>query len=388
MQVFKAFFKIIVKNLGQILIYIVVFLSVTVALTKLNNTADYTGFTETKVNIAFINNDEDSWLVEGLRNQLLKHTNIISVDDDTRKLQDALFFREVEYIVRIPHGFAEKFLNKEDVTIEKTTIPNSSREIYIDMLINKYLNTAKAYISYADSLSGETILSQIEKDLAQETKVSMALSTDNTTLIEQRAFFFNYVAYALFAVLILGVSSVMIVFGKPDLKRRNLCSPLRQREVNFQLIIGNVSFAVITWFLLNITGFFLFGSYMLSINGLLFLLNSLLFTFAALSISFLIGNVVKTQNAMHAVTNVVALGTSFISGVFVPQDLLSESVLRVASFTPTYWYVVNNNTIAYLADFSKEKLAPIFGNMLIMAGFTAAIISITLVITKQRRTSN
>lgn len=385
MQVYKAYFKIILKNLNQIIIYIAVFLSITVSLTKLNTTSNYNGFVEKKVDIAFINNDEDSWLVEGLKNHLLKHSNIISLEDEERKLQDALFFRKVEYIVRIPDGFSGKFISGNEAQIEKSTIPNSPSQIYIDMLINNYLNTARAYIAYTDKITGEQILSRIDNDLSQSTEVNMARSLNSIILNGQQSFFFNYMAYALFSILILGVSSVMIVFNKNDLKMRNLCSPLKLKSMNLQMIMGNLSFAVITWLIMIIAGFILFGSFMISTNGLLYMLNSFIFTFAALSISYLIGNIIRSKNAMSAAANVVALGSCFLSGVMVPQEYMSEAVLKVSSFNPTYWFVTNNNIIAESTVISTEKLSTLFGNMLIIVGFTVAILSVTLLVIRQRR---
>jgi ABC-2 type transport system permease protein len=127
---------------------------------------------------------------------------------------------------------------------------------------------------------------------------------------------------------------------------------------------------------------------MFSAKGLLLLLNSFIFNFAVLSISFLLGNVVKSKGAMSAAANVVALGTSFISGVMVPQEFLGSTVLKIASFTPNYWYVKSNNIITNMANINMENLAPVFLNMLIVIGFAAAVLSVTLVVIKQKRMSN
>ena len=91
---------------------------------------------------------------------------------------------------------------------------------------------------------------------------------------------------------------------------------------------------------------------------------------------------------MSAASNVVSLGCCFISGVFVPQQYLGKTVLSIASFNPTYWYVKANNEISALVNFSKENLMPIFMSMAIILCFAIAIFAITLVIIKQKRLSN
>lgn len=385
MQVYKAFFKVIKKNLPQIMIYVVVFMALAVGLGNVNNKTVNTDFAETKVNVVFINNDANSWLAEGLKDYLGKNAHLVNIPNDPQKLQDALFFREAEYIVKVPKGFTEGLLSGKPVQLEKTAVPASASEIYVDNLINKYLNTAKVYITNGGNLSDEQLLSYVDNDLSQKTEVKLNNSVKEVSKSEKASFYFNYLAYSLFAVLILGVGSVMLVFNNKDLKKRNLCSPIRLENMNFQMILGNLSFAVLAWFAIVFTSFIMYGSYMFTIRGLLFLLNSLIFTFAALSISFLIGNIINGPGAMSAAANVVSLGTCFISGVFVPQALLGKTVLKIASFTPNYWYVKSNNSIVKLVNFNSENLTPVLSNMLIVLGFAAAALAVTLVVIKQKR---
>ena len=153
MQVYKAFFKVIYKNLSQIMIYVGVFLLLTVILTNTYTGPTDTSFTQTKVNIAFINYDSNSKLVEGLKSYLDKNANIVNVPDNKQKLQDALFFRKVEYIVKVPKCFTEALLAGKTIQIEKTTVPNSTTGMYMDSIINKYLNTAKLYAGNIKDLS-------------------------------------------------------------------------------------------------------------------------------------------------------------------------------------------------------------------------------------------
>ena len=104
------------------------------------------------------------------------------------------------------------------------------------------------------------------------------------------------------------------------------------------------------------------------------------FALCCASISYLIGNLIKSPNAASAVCNVVALGLSFISGAFVPQEQLGGSVLKIASLAPTYWFIKANNAIAVLSQFDFSHLKPIFSDMLILACFTVAFFSVALVI--------
>jgi ABC-2 type transport system permease protein len=122
-----------------------------------------------------------------------------------------------------------------------------------------------------------------------------------------------------------------------------------------------------------------------NLNTVYFILNSFGFAICGASISFLIGNLVKSQSAISAVSNVITLGSSFISGVFVPQELLGSSVLKIASFTPTYWFVRANDSIAALTQFDFTHVKNILSYILIELGFGLAFFAIALVIGKKRR---
>ena len=389
MQVYKAYFKIIKKNIGQLSIYLIIFLLFAIIFGKVSTSPKDTDFESTKVNISIINKDENSKLISGLRDYLKENANIVDVGTSKEDLQDALFFREAEYIITIPKGFTKEILKgNKDINIEKTVIPNSTSEIYMDNLINRYLNTVKMYTSTIDNISQAKLVSNVNKDLSHTTDVKIKTYDNDYSNNASCANYYNFFAYSMFAVLILGISLVMISFNNKDLKRRNLASSLSMKNMNIQMVFANITYAVVVWFVMIIASFIMFKNYMFTINGLLSLLNSFVFTLAALSISILISNLVTSRNALSAVVNVIALGSCFISGVFVPQQYLGDTVLSIAKFNPTYWYVKANDDIAILVNYSNENMRPIFMSMIIVIGFALAVYAVTLVVIKQKRLSN
>lgn len=389
MQVYKAYFKIIKKNIGQLSIYLIIFLLFAIIFGKVSTSPKDTDFESTKVNISIINKDENSKLISGLRDYLKENANIVDVGTSKEDLQDALFFREAEYIITIPKGFTKEILKgNKDINIEKTVIPNSTSEIYMDNLINRYLNTVKMYTSTIDNISQAKLVSNVNKDLSHTTDVKIKTYDNDYSNNASCANYYNFFAYSMFAILILGISLVMISFNNKDLKRRNLASSLSMKNMNIQMVFANITYAVVVWFVMIIASFIMFKNYMFTINGLLSLLNSFVFTLAALSISILISNLVTSRNALSAVVNVIALGSCFISGVFVPQQYLGDTVLSIAKFNPTYWYVKANDDIAILVNYSNENMRPIFMSMIIVLGFALAVYAVTLVVIKQKRLSN
>jgi ABC-2 type transport system permease protein len=189
-------------------------------------------------------------------------------------------------------------------------------------------------------------------------------------------------------MLILGVSSNLMVLNNKSIKRRNLCSPMKDRSYNLQLIASNMVFGFICYGFMIILTFILNKKNMQIYNGFLLSINALLFTIVALSISYLAGSLITSKSIQSAVANILSLGLSFISGVFMPQELLSDKTVAFASFTPTYWYVKGNNLIGSLSSFSSDNAITILTYMLIQLGFAAAIFSVALVVSKQKRIAN
>ncbi|MGK0465075.1 hypothetical protein [Clostridium sp.] len=118
MPVFKVYFKIIKANMGQMSIYLVFFLALSFAISKSSAPKSGELFSQTKTNIAFINLGENTTLTKGFKEYLSKHVNFIDIENDKGKLQDALFFRDVEYIVTIPKNFTDDFLQGKSVQLK------------------------------------------------------------------------------------------------------------------------------------------------------------------------------------------------------------------------------------------------------------------------------
>ncbi|MDD2362675.1 MAG: ABC transporter permease [Oscillospiraceae bacterium] len=385
MQVFKTYFRIIFHTLTSLIIYFVVFLGISILISRYNTQPTNTDFTETKIRIAIINRDGESSVVKGLTDFLSQKNTIVDIEDDAEKLQDALFFRKVDYIAIIPRGFSKDFKAGGSKSIEKVIVPGSTTSVYIDMQIDRYLHTSDIAINYSRLDEGNQ-LTLVSESMAAKADVEMIAKTSSNGFIGY-IYYFNYFAYVMLSISILGISTIMIVFNQPDLRKRNLCSPLKLRSMNFQLVLGSATYSVACWLITVIFGIAIYSKQLLS-SGLLpvLMLNSLVFTIVCTSIGFLVGVLIKSQNAQAVIVNVLSLGMSFICGVFVPQAILGKTVLRFASFLPAYWYIRANDVIgsqSFKTDYNK-LLIPI----LIQIGFAIMIFSATLFISKQKRTAN
>ncbi len=124
---------------------------------------------------------------------------------------------------------------------------------------------------------------------------------------------------------------------------------------------------------------------MFSIHGLIYLVNSFVFTLCAVTIAFLIGNLIQNKNAINGIVNVVALGSCFLCGAFVPMDWLPDYVLKIAHILPSYYYIKNNEWIKELETINYETLKPIFQNLIIILLFASLFVFMTNMISKRKQ---
>ena len=369
----------------MLILYLVIFLSVVIGITASNQTREMVGFTARKSDLALINEDKGSALVKGLVSYIQQNANLVDVEQDEEALKDALFYEKIDYILKIPQDFSQAFMAGEDVQLEQTKGIDQTAGIQLEMLLNRFLNTASLYAKHGNNLTQAEVIEKTMKDLSLETPVEMKTFDSGLSDAALIAYFFNYASYSTIIILIFGISSFILVFNKSFIKQRTMCSPLSNNQIVFQRLLGDLVLALGLWLITTICGFLVHGKALLSANGALWILNLLIFSLVCLSISFLIGSLIKSKNALSAVANTIGLGTSFLCGAFVPQYLLGDSVLAVARFIPTYWYIRGNNLIAGLNTFNSETLGPVLMTFVIQIGFFVAIIAVSMVINKQRR---
>lgn len=381
MQIFKAYFKVLKKHRMQILIYFVVFAVMTFIVSRVAMNTSNAAFTQTKLKVAVINR-EDMPISNGLKQYLEQNCTLVELDDKKENAQDALFYGEVEYVVTIPEGFTKGFFSgDESARIDTMSASGTVASVYMEFLLNRFLNIAALYVNNLPEAEPSLIADLTARDLKQE--AVLEFKTGKLASDDELAYYFQFAAYCLLAMMITSVSMVMMAFNETHLKNRNLCAPIKQTRFNTQLVLANAVLAVVVWALLCIFIFAAYGKAQLNINTVLLCLNSLIFTLVTLCIGFFIGKFIKSYGVLSAISNVVTLGMSFLGGVFVSQDLLGPTVKTIGSFTPAYWYIKAVQDIRNLSHLDAQSIAPIGYSMLIQLAFAIALLITMLAVSKQ-----
>ena len=152
-------------------------------------------------------------------------------------------------------------------------------------------------------------------------------------------------------------------------------------------MLSNIVFMTFMFMVYTILAFILKGSVVLSMNGLFHIINMLIFIICSLTIAFVISNLINNKNAINGVIQVIALGSSFLCGAFVPTSILPSSVIKIAHIFPSYYYIKNNDIIKTIDTFNMANIKPIIVNMMIIIGFSILFYMLSLLIAKKKRTN-
>lgn len=358
MTVFKAFLKVLYKNKFVVLTY-TIFLLIFGAFGSTSNETT-TDFTASKPDIV-IDCKDSSKLASSLVGYLEKNAEVEHPDN----IDDALFYREINYVITIDEDFSRELLSGKNpqVTIKSTGDYQAS---LANILLERYIKLARTYQRMG--LSEDEIISKTEETLKESTDISLTSKLD-TSSMNKMANYYNFSNYPLLAGAIYVIALVMTSFKNTNIKKRTIISNMNYKKYNRILFLGSSIFAIALWALYVIISIIILGNSMLSTHGLLYIANSFVFTICALSIALLISNLIENKEAINGIVNVVALGSSFLCGSFVPMEWLPEGVLTVAHILPSYWFISSNETIKTLETINLETLTPIITNTLIIIVF-------------------
>lgn len=378
MTVFKTFLKVLNKNKFVVILYTIILL--VFGGINMQTSENSTNFVASKPNVLIINNDENEGISKNLSDYIEKNTNIVKVEDDEEAVDDALFYRDVSYIVYIPKNYRQDVLNGKNPEIEIKSAGDYGGS-YAEMILSRYI---KVQNIYAKEIENENeLIEKINETLSEEVGIQKTTTLDTNSLTKA-TFYYNFASYSILAGAVYVICLILSSFREEKVRKRTIISSMSYKKHNRILLISNGLFATVLWLLYVVLSFVFVGDIIFSTQGIVYIVNSFIFTICALTIAFLIGNIVNNKNAISGIVNVVALGSSFLCGAFVPMEWLPDFVLKIAHILPSYYYISNNEMVANLETVNFETMKPILTNMGIMMVFAIAFIIITNVLSKRK----
>ena len=378
MTVFNTFWKVINKYKGTIILFtVMLILFGGINTTSSNNSLD---FTNDKPDILIINNDQNKGLTKNLISYLKENTNVKDIKDE-EEIDDALFYRQVNYIIYIPNNYRNDILSGINPKINIKTTGDYDSSL-AEIILKRYLKTQEVY--FKTTSNEQELIEKINTNLKTKSEVSIT-STVNTDKTSKVSRYYNFASYSIMYTIIFIICMVLASFNEKTIKKRTIISSMNYKTHNKLILKASFLYSIIVWLLFMFLGMILFPDTVISLRGLIYNINAFIFTFASLTLALLISSLSSNKNAITGIANVVCLGSAFLCGAFIPTTWLPETVIKVSRVFPTYWYVNSNDLLSSLEKINLNTIEPIIINMLVVLLFSLTFIVLTNIISKKKQ---
>lgn len=382
MTVFKTFFRIVNKLKPTIILYTA--LLIIFGAVNMKTSDNNINFVNSKPDILIINQDVNKGLTKNLIDYMKKNSNIVKVENNEEKINDALFYREVSYVIYIQKDYRKNVLlgKNPKLDIKKTDEYDAHLS---EMMLKRYIKLQNIYNEEAGS--EDELITLINDNINDDVNVKITSKVD-TSKTYNIAYYFNFASYSILAIIIYIVCLVLCSFKEESISKRINISSINYKSHNNKILLASIVFSSIVWLLFVIIGVIVVGDIMFSIRGLISIINSFIFTFCALTLSILISSLTNNKNAISGIVNVIALGSAFLCGAFVPAEYLPSSVLNFAHILPAYYYINSNDLLKNIDVINISSMHPIIINMIIIIIFSILFIILNNIVTMKKRKSN
>lgn len=325
MTVFKAYLNIMKKNSIGIMIYFFIFVLISV-LSMVSSQKLPSDNVDSNISVAVINNDRDNEFSDKIKKYLDKNYSMKYVKDDNETIKESLISGYVQYVLKINDDSSlEYYVHKDD---ESVYLINSKIIEYIQ--INKLLSKYNV----------KNIEQKSDNIISNDIKLSFHINKDvkKARIINSMYRYYNYQLFVVLAIIMIGTYFIESRFYAGVVKNRISISKMNSRKFNLAVIKSSLSYILFVWLVFSALSVCIFGAgYINSKVGYQFLLSSFIYLIPASGLSFFIASISKNANMNMAITNLLTLTLSFISGVFVPKEFLPEYLEKIALFSPMFW---------------------------------------------------
>lgn len=347
MHLYKNFFRLLKNNKTGIIIYGCIFVIMIILLCAIagaNSSPE--GEFKKSYDMSYKDND-DSVLSRGLIEYLSKNNNVYDYKDKSdTSILDMVFFGVSDYHMTIDKGFGDLIDAGEEGKICYNTSFEMSSDVFgIDNMVNNYISAYRNYkLMGCDDTQAAVKAGEL---LSNETKINVVSERADSEGNGSELIVFQinqFFCYLVLGFLALGVGHTIIANNDEEVGRRIEASCVSRKKISLANTLGLITAGVVVWLffaLINVfagSGTSLFKEYWWVI-----LINSFITMLVACSIASFLTSFKLNTNSLSMLTNIVSLSMCFMCGVFVPQWLIGEGVLKFARFLPFYWSVYVNN---------------------------------------------
>ena len=380
MTVFKTYLKILQRNIGLIVMYLVI--AIVVVNLNAQNAPAPSSYEDIKITLGVIDRD-NSELSRNFHAYLKDHAEeMLEVEDEEHAIQDFIYDNYARGLIIIPAGFEEAALRGEAEVTQKYSVEGVG--MIAEMHAARYLTSLNALAR--SGMGREDIMKQLEKTAETDAEITMLGNAEHKS--NRGTIFALFSAYPVMAAMILIVGTVACVFNAQMIKRRNEVSAMPMWKLNGQLMIGNFAFSVLLIAILWATAMYVAPDMAFSMTGVMMFATMFALALSFSAMASLITAFVTKREVLLGIQSVIPLGLSFISGTFFDAALLSEGILNIAKLFPTYWYAQSIERIGLYEEYGAAQWGEVLGSIGIILAFGVGYYVLLLIVSNLKRIRN
>jgi putative membrane protein len=356
MIVYKYFLQMVWQRKATILIFLAIFLSLSfMMMQSKNGSSDY--FSETPLTVCIADQDHSTLSEQLIAYLQTKHTITLLADDGLsdeallKKIRKDISIGVLDAGLIISKGFERKAeLGQKGMLSMKDG--RHAAAFYIDWQIQTFLRFA---FSTKEAM-GVFDFERVRNALTVHTEVITVNRAENTLTTAGLKYFFNFLGWAIFSLIINSIGWALFELHNERLSIRTAVSPVSNIRFAFENFTAQLT--VITVFLAILIAFaaLVYRNTIHNLPLASYTLNAVVYAAVVLSATFMLNAALKKGAVMGIIGTVLPLSLAFISGIFLDQELLPDSITKLAQVFPTYYYVRANS-------FTERMLRPDWNNI-------------------------
>ena len=202
-----------------------------------------TNFVASEPDVFIINQDKGEGITQNLIEYIEKNSKIKEIKEDEQAIDDALFYRDVNYIIYIPEHYREDFLAGKNPNIEIKSTGDYQASL-AEMMLERYVKVANLYQKNIEN--EQQLIEKINETLAKETEVEITSGLD-TNQLSKAAFYYNFANYSILAGCVYVICLVLSSFKEEKIAKRTIISSMNYKIHNRQLLVANKVLATNNW---------------------------------------------------------------------------------------------------------------------------------------------
>ena len=378
MYVYKLCWKMIVKSLKPIIIYGLIFLGFAFLVNK--NFYKQSGKEADKIPVLLINEGRDTKLTDAFYEYMNDNVTYVKMPEGQYELKKDMFYDGIKCVIRLPESFTQDYVNNQTLRIASYHLVETDDTVRVELLINRFLKEYMECQKRGEPL--ETAVLECNKKLRSRTAITYVDTSG--TKHQKYSMYSNYLSYVLLASIMSYCVLLLFHWKQDKLQKRNEIAPVQMKRLYCQTVFTACIFAIFLAVIYIIIGAYLANVKLVNAAVTLININIFVYTLFSVAISVLLGVTISSVKGIENWEQVIAIGSCFISGVFVQQDMLPVKILTISNYLPTYWFVKVNNKLGNMKEIRFHDYQSFFIEEAIILCYAIILFVISFIVIEKK----